>query len=627
MDTKESRRRSRSGPRDREYRYADRDDRDSRSRSNRRHDADRRGVSRDGDRRDVPRDDDLRGRGGRDVPCYDAHDARCRSHDADRRDVFRDGDRRGRGREVLGTASPKSRGIPPLPFVGAASFPPRPPSWLSQSASRDFVKETLESLERFTDMGTLDNFVRGLPDKLYLELTAALLRHMDSHRARALPAKVAEGAFKLLAPVVSDSIQKWSPDDRAVLYKCPPELNPDMSSVGTSEQDRLQNFTKLQELFRERYLPLAPSKQKRYIKEYNFKVFTISKKANTRYRETVKTMPWKSSLAEWGQFKKFLKEFKFDPHVDLTDTVDALASESESLLQKLLGDSAYAEQFEDEEDAEEVPGQHVDAEPVVGYMHTDITCLKSDRWEDTVAVIPKGSEVAVLESQSDWALIRHGGSKGWIEEHNVKSTPPAVQRFINHPSGPVQAIDDDYLPVLPKLQHGSTVSVTESAKNWRKVATPIIPNGGWISADHLSEEKPVEKGGKGGSKGKNKGKKGETYTQEDFERETWPTFAFNGPSKAVGALNAEALRRLKVFSERSQENKKKTEKHAAAFSKQLDKLFPDELPIEDVRWKSIKKVIGELAVESERVQWNRTGLVTSLKTLFTRLHCLKDADQ
>ena len=75
----------------------------------------------------------------------------------------------------------------------------------------------------------------------------------------------------------------------------------------------------------------------------------------------------------------------------------------------VTGEDQYADQFEDEAELE---AQVDEAEPTTEYAHLNITCLKGDDYEDIVAYVSKGSEVAVYETTGDWVLIRCGGSKG-----------------------------------------------------------------------------------------------------------------------------------------------------------------------------------------------------------------------
>ena len=47
---------------------------------------------------------------------------------------------------------------------------------------------------------------------------------------------------------------------------------------------------------------------------------------------------------------------------------------------------------------------------------------------------------------------------------------------------------------------------------------------------------------------------------------------------------------------------------------------------EDRRWQPIKKVAADIKALDKHTQWNRRGVLDTLKTFFMRLKCLEDLE-
>ena len=83
--------------------------------------------------------------------------------------------------------------------------------------------------------GLLASVLEKTDPNIKRELTIILLGKLGidaalPHRLAAAPE--IDRAFKLLAPHMTESISKWTPEERAPLYVCPAGLDPSMKGGG-----------------------------------------------------------------------------------------------------------------------------------------------------------------------------------------------------------------------------------------------------------------------------------------------------------------------------------------------------------------------------------------------------------
>lgn len=143
---------------------------------------------------------------------------------------------------------------------------------------------------------------------------------------------------------------------------------------------------------------------------------------------------------------------------------------------------------------------------------------------------------------------------------------------------------------------------------------------------------PAPKGSSKGGKG-NKGKGGkvhkldlEHYIAEDFRQESWPSFLFEGAPQTIGKLNAMAQSKLKAALKKA-DNQDKVEKRtgqlAGQYGQPLERIFPNGMGQMDHGWETLQEVIKACSAVDHNANWNRQGLLGSLKIFFLRLKCLQ----
>ena len=583
--------------------------------------------------------------------------SRERVRGGERREGNQDGDRRNAvdarpkswgGRSAAPPQNASWSVLPPPPFPPAAPYGAAPPPLGHLRPDREgAASAAVDAIGELKTLGALDLLVGRLPEHLLLELVDSLFRNLDDVKAARIAAGAAtDQAFQKICKHLQTTISKWTLEQRSAFFVLPAGLDPNMQ--GGSKDDRLKNFGSLQEEVRARFLPITSTEQQRYVQQFKFKYVTMNQKSSRRYWDTIREIPWKVGTAEWAQFRKFIKEFAFDPNEKWDHWVDQNAMELEKTWQKLLGEDTYADEFEkqDEEDADQVASDaaaSTDDNSRIEYAAIAITKIHADTcdWEDTEVDIKLGEEVAVLEVTGEWKKILSRAVVGWTAAKSLARTPaPETKRFINAPNDDIELRDDGYNKVDTKLKHTHEVYILGCDGDWCRITCPSLPEPRWIASRFLTETKPAGgKDGKGkGSKG-NKGIKGkgagkivkntinDNYSEGDFEQEKWPKFLFTGQPQALGKLNAEAARRLnKAITSASAPKCKESKQLATDFSHALDRLFPNDMGAEDRRWQPIKKVAADIKALDKHTQWNRRGVLDTLKTFFMRLKCLEDLE-
>ena len=265
---------------------------------------------------------------------------------------------------------------------------------------------------------------------------------------------------------------------------------------------------------RDRYKPLANQKQRDFIEKFSFKIISVSRKVCRRWWDSVALIPWKSSAAEWSQFKRYLKDSAYEATGDtMDDSFDANARNEEACWKRLLGDASYAEELEDDEVEEAaVPRGRSDADKdndAMKFISVDLNNILSDSWADIPVNIVKGSEVAVVHLGGHYSKIRVGAAVGWTQSELLLDAAPVERRFIVSPDAPTKLFDLNYQELTEKFTHSVAVSLAEVSGDgeWCQVRGPGVPTAVWIGSQFLAVDAPakgqIDKAGKG-----NRGKLG-----------------------------------------------------------------------------------------------------------------------
>lgn len=161
------------------------------------------------------------------------------------------------------------------------------------------------------------------------------------------------------------------------------------------------------------------------------------------------------------------------------------------MLKKLLGDSAYAEEYDaDEEPAEDAPDQDEHVYDGAMYASVKITSLQADDWTTHEIQIPLGEEVAVMETNGEFVKIRYGCTTGWAKQGLLSSTAPRIERFVNSPGNAARIFDSNYQAVHGGVAHAASVGLVSVKDEWSHIRCSEPPGTFWINSGLLVTSLP-----------------------------------------------------------------------------------------------------------------------------------------